>query len=126
MYLLKKDNFEFSKILANGYEIVEDEPNVSAKKTMANGSIRRNYGFMPKTNIKIKFSRLNKEEFELYNSYFDKDEDVFEYYSPKNGTYLEKKFFIKRPSTNISYIDNSDADFEEFEIELEQIDEVEE
>lgn len=125
MYLLKKGNFEFSKILANGYEIVEDEPNISSTKTMANGSIRRNYGLMPKTNIKVKFARLTKEEYLTYMSYFNKDEDVFTYYSPKNASYLTKKFFISRPETNIQYINNSETEFEELEIELEQIDEVE-
>lgn len=125
MYLLKKGDFEFSNILASGYEIVENEPNVSSKKTMANGSIRRNFGFMPKTNIKIKFSRLNKTDFELYMSKFANNEDVFTYYSPKNGTYLTKKFFIKKPTTNIQYIDDNEASFDEFKIELEQIDEVE-
>lgn len=124
MYLLKKGEFEFSKILANGYEIVEDEPNVNSKKTMANGSIRRNYGFMPKTNINIKFARLTKQEYLTYMSYFNKDEDTFTYYSPKNATYLTKKFFIKRPNTNIQYIDNNETEFDELEIELEQIDEV--
>lgn len=124
MYLLKKGDFEFSKILANGYEIIENEPNVNSKKTMANGSIRRNFGLMPKTNIKIKFARLNKTEYELYMSKFQNNEDIFTYYSPKNGTYLTKKFFIKRPTTNIQYIDNNSAEYEELEIELEQIDEV--
>lgn len=124
MYLLKKGDFEFSKILANGYEIIENEPNVNSKKTMANGSIRRNFGLMPKTNIKIKFARLDKTEYELYMSKFANDEDIFTYYSPKNGTYLTKKFFVKRPTTNIQYIDNNSAEYEELEITLEQIDEV--
>lgn len=125
MYLLKKDDFEFSKILANGYQITENEPNITATKTMANGSIRRNYGLMPKTNIKIKFARLTKQEYETYLDKFSNDEDTFTYYSPVNGTYLTKKFYIKRPKTNIQYIDLNETSFDELEIELEQIDEVE-
>ena len=125
MYLLKKDDFEFSKILANGYQITENEPNITATKTMANGSIRRNYGLMPKTNIKIKFARLTKQEYETYLDKFSNDEDTFTYYSPISGTYLTKKFYVKRPKTNIQYIDLNETSFDELEIELEQIDEVE-
>lgn len=126
MYLLKKGDFEFGKILANGYEIIENEPNINATKTMANGSIRRNYGYMPKTNIKVKFARLTRQEYEDYLEQLQNDEDIFTYYSPINNTYLTKKFYVKRPKTNIQYINNSETDFDELEIELEQIDEVEE
>ena len=56
MVLLKHDDFEFKNILSGGYNIIEDEPDVLSESTMADGSIRRNYGKMPKTNIKIKFN----------------------------------------------------------------------
>ena len=53
MVLLKHGTFEFKNILSEGYNIIEDEPDVLSESIMADGSIRRNYGKMPKTNIKI-------------------------------------------------------------------------
>ena len=44
MVLLKHDDFEFKNILSGGYNIIEDEPDVLSESTMADGSIRRNYG----------------------------------------------------------------------------------
>ena len=48
MDLLKHGDFVFKNILSGGYNITEDEPDVLSEATMADGSIRRNYGKMPK------------------------------------------------------------------------------
>ena len=60
MVLLKHGDFEFHHILSGGFKILENEPKVISEITMADGSIKRNYGEMPKTSIKVKFSQLNK------------------------------------------------------------------
>ena len=70
MTLLKHGNFKFKNILSGGYNIKEDETDVLSKVTMADGSIRRNYGKMPKTTIKVKFSQLNKDTVKEYISHF--------------------------------------------------------
>lgn len=95
MSLLKHNNYEFRKLLAGGYSIKEDEPNILLEKTMADGSIRRNYGNMPKTYIEVKFSQLNKNEFQEILSHFNLNEDYYTYFSPKNQSLLTKKFFVE-------------------------------
>lgn len=125
MVLLKHNDFEFKNILSEGYNIVEDEPDVLSEVTMADGSIRRNYGKMPKTRIKIKFSQLNKNTFKEYRFHFFNNEDVYSYFSPKQQKMLTKKFFVKFPETSILSI-TKEHRYNEFEVELEQCGEVSE
>ena len=125
MTLLKHGDFEFKNILSGGFNIKEDEPNVLSEVTMANGSIRRNYGKMPKTNITIKFGQLNKTMYQEYMSHFSKDEDVYSYFSPKQQKMLTKKFFISFPETSILSTTKNHR-YDEFEVELTQAGEVSE
>lgn len=123
MVLLKHNDFEFKNILSEGYNIVEDEPDVLSEVTMADGSIRRNYGKMPKTNIRVKFSQLDKDKYQEYRSHFLNNEDVYSYFSPKQQRMLTKKFFVKFPETSILSITKKHR-YDEFEVELEQCGEV--
>lgn len=125
MDLLKHDNFTFKNILSGGYNITENEPDVLSETTMADGSIKRNYGPMPKTNIKIKFSQLNKDTYQEYMSHFSKNEDVYSYFSPRQQKMLTKKFFVSFPETSIVSITKNHR-YDEFEVELEQCGEVSE
>lgn len=125
MVLLKHGNFEFKNILSTGFNIIEDEPDVLSESTMADGSIRRNYGKMPKTNIKVKFSQLDKDKYQEYMSHFSKNEDVYSYFSPKKQKMLTKKFFVNFPETSIVSITKNHR-YDEFEVELEQCGEVSE
>lgn len=123
MALLKHGNFEFKNILSGGYNIIEDEPKVLSETSMADGSIRRNYGKMPKTNIKVKFSQLDKDTYKEYMSHFSQNEDVYSYFSPKQQTILTKKFFITFPETSIVST-TKEHRYDEFEVYLEQCGEV--
>lgn len=125
MDLLKHGDFTFKNILSGGYNIIEDEPDVLSETTMANGSIRRNYGKMPKTNITIKFSQLNKDTYKEYMSHFSQNEDVYSYFSPRQQKMLTKKFFVTFPETSIVSITKNHR-YDEFEVELEQCGEVSE
>lgn len=125
MVLLKHGNFEFKNILSTGFNIIEDEPDVLSESTMADGSIRRNYGKMPKTNIKVKFSQLDKDKYQEYMSHFSKNEDVYSYFSPKKQKMLTKKFFVNFPETSIVSVTKNHR-YDEFEVELEQCGEVSE
>lgn len=125
MVLLKHGDFEFKKILSEGYNITEDEPDILSESTMADGSIRRNYGKMPKTNIKITFSQLDKDTYKEYISHFSQNEDVYSYFSPKQQKMLTKKFFVRFPETSILSITKNHR-YDEFEVELEQCGEVSE
>ena len=125
MTLLKHGNFEFKNILSEGYNITEDEPDILSESTMADGSIRRNYGKMPKTNIKITFSQLDKDTYKEYISHFSQNEDVYSYFSPKQQKMLSKKFFVTFPEMSILSITKNHR-YDEFEVELKQCGEVSE
>ena len=120
MVLLKHGDFEFHHILSSGYNILENEPVVLSETVMADGSIKRNYGEMPKTNIKIKFSQLDKEAYTQYMSHFLNNEDIYTYFSPRSQTMLTKKFFVKFPENSMVYGSDTEQTYEEFEIELNQ------
>lgn len=123
MILLKHGDFEFKNILSGGFNIKEDEPDILSEVTMADGSIKRNYGRMPKTNIKVKFSQLNKNTYQEYISHFSKNEDVYSYFSPKQQTMLTKRFFVVLPETSILSITKKHR-YDELEVELTQCGEV--
>ena len=125
MDLLKHDNFTFKNILSGGYNITENEPDVLSETTMADGSIRRNYGPMPKTNIKVKFSQLDKDTYKEYMSHFSQNEDVYSYFSPRQQKMLTKKFFVTFPETSIVSTTKKHR-YDEFEVELKQCGEVSE
>lgn len=125
MTLLKHGNFEFKNILSGGYNIKEDETDVLSKVTMADGSIRRNYGKMPKTTIKVKFSQLNKDTYKEYISHFSQNEDVYSYFSVKQQKMLTKKFYVTFPETSVLSITKNHR-YDEFEVELQQCGEVSE
>ena len=120
MVLLKHGDFEFHHILSGGYNILENEPDVISEITMADGTIKRNYGNMPKTAIKIKFSQLDKDTYQEYMSHFANNEDVYSYFSPRNQTILTKKFFVTFPESSMLYGDDTEQTYDEFEIELNQ------
>lgn len=125
MTLLKYGNFEFKNILSGGYNIKEDETDVLSEVTMADGSIRRNYGKMPKTTIKVKFSQLNKDTYKEYMSHFSQNEDVYSYFSLKQQKMLTKKFYVTFPETSVLSITKNHR-YDEFEVELQQCGEVSE
>lgn len=125
MDLLKHGTFVFGHILSGGYNILENEPSVLAEYTMADGSIKRNYGLMPKTKIKIKFSQLDKNTYQEYLSHFSNNEDNYSYFSPRNQAILTKRFFVTFPENSLLYESDTEQTYDEFEVELNQCGEVE-
>lgn len=125
MDLLKHGDFVFKNIISGKYNIKEDEPTILSEMTMADGSIKRNYGQMPKTVITVTFGRLNKELYQEYVSHFANNEDVYSYFSPKQQTMLTKKFFVTFPETSILSVTKNHK-YDEFTVTLEQCGEVSE
>lgn len=120
MALLIHEGFEFKNILSGGYKIKEDEPDVKSKQTMGDGSIRRNYGQMDKTEIKINFGQMNSQTFQEYMNHLKKHEDYYTYFSQRNNCMLTKKFFVSRPDVPIISTLHGGR-YDEFEITLSQI-----
>lgn len=125
MDLLKHGDFVFKNILSGGYNITEDEPDVINEVTMADGTIKRNYGAMPKTTITVTFGQLNKDTYKEYMSHFSKNEDVYSYFSLKQQKMLTKKFFVAFPETSVLSTTKNHR-YDEFEVELQQCGEVSE
>ena len=120
MVLLKHGDFEFHHILSGGYNIVENVPNIISKVQMADGTIKRNYGEIPKTTIRIKFSQLDKATYQEYMDHFTNNEDIYSYFSPKQQKMINKKFFVNFPENSILYGSDIEQIYDEFEIILEQ------
>lgn len=122
--LLKKGNYEFPHIISDGYKVTGDVDDVLAEYTMGSGAIRRNYGAMPKTNIKAQFGRMNKNELaevltQLKGEHWEGD---FTYWSPNRKQYLTARFFVTSPEIPVVYTNYDDYEYEEFEVELNQCD----
>lgn len=124
MELLKHGDFVFSNILRSGYKVTTNKPEVLSKITMADGTVKRNYGEMPKTTVKIKFGQLDRITYRLYMSHFQLPEDNYTYLDTDTGEMLTKRFFVTRPQDVVNYIDENEEIHEEFEIILEQCGEV--
>lgn len=120
MVLLKHGNFEFHNILSGGYKILSNKPQVLSETTMADGTIKRNYGEMPKTTIKVKFGNLDRVTYRQYISHFQLPEDIYTFFNTTTGEMLTKKFFVKRPEDNLEYADDLEETHKEFEITLQQ------
>lgn len=122
--LLKKGNYEFPHILSDGYSVIENVNDVLAEYTMGNGAIRRNYGAMPKTQIKVKFGRMGYYDMAsiLEKLGADNWEGDYTYWSPKRNQYLTAKFFVTPPEIPIVYTNYADYEYEEIEVELNQCD----
>lgn len=118
--LLRHGEFEFTNIISDNYEIQEDVPDVISTATMGDGSVRRNYNPMPKTNIKVLFGQMNEENFETYLSHFSEAEDYFTYWSYKEQKYLTKLFFVTPPTAKVIQA-IEDGLLDEFEVVLSQI-----
>lgn len=120
MVLLKHGNFEFHNILSGGYKILSNKPQVLSETTMADGTIKRNYGDMPKTTIKVKFGNLDRVTYRQYISHFLLPEDTYTFLNTDTGTMQTKKFFVTRPEDSLDYIDDFEETHTEFEITLQQ------
>lgn len=125
MDLLKHNDFSFKNILQGGYKILPNKPDVISKVTMANGSVRKNYGRMPKTTVKITFGQLDRDTYREYMSHFSLPEDYYSYYDTDTGEMKTKKFSVERENDSIDYIDDIKERHEEFTVTLTQVDELE-
>ena len=125
MVLLKHGNFEFKNILKNGYKVLPNKYDVLSKITMADGSIKRNYGNMPKTTINIKFGQLDRTTYREYISHFQLPEDEYTYLNTDTGQLQTKRFYVVRPSDSLDFINDAEETHDEFEITLEQCGEAE-
>ncbi len=95
MYLLKKENFTFDKILKSGYEI-DEQPNTISKVQFVNGNRKRVYTNYEDCVIKINLGGIDASDF---NDYLTNLVDgTYQYWSFKHNEYRTANFLVNIPS----------------------------
>lgn len=118
-YLLKIENTILKYILSGGYQIQENQEIVLSKKTMADGTERRNIAEKRKTTIKIKFSQIDGATLQEYSSLWQNDFNV-EYWSKDDRMYKNGVFrLLKKPTNSVLY--SPKEIFDEFDITMESV-----
>lgn len=118
-YLIKIGDTKLKYILSGGYQIQENQEIILAKKTMADGTERRNIAEKRKTTIKIKFSQIDGTTLQEYSSLWQNDFNV-EYWSKDDRIYKTAVFRLsKKPSNSILY--SVKEIFDEFDVTLESV-----
>ncbi len=118
-YLLKIGNTKLRYILRGGYEIQENQDIVLKKKTMADGTVRRNIAEKKATTIKVKFSQIDGSTLATYNALWQDDFEA-EYWSKDDRKYKTATFRVSNKPTN-SILYSLDEIYDEFDIELESV-----
>lgn len=99
MYLLKKDSFEFSKILESGYTI-DEQPNLIAKKQFVNGNRKKIVTSYVDCVITINLGGLELSDIDDYLEALE--DGSFEYYSINDNMYKTANFIVTKPSITIN------------------------
>lgn len=118
-YLLKIGNTKIKYILKGGYQIQENQEIILAKKTMADGTERRNIAEKKKTTIKIKLSQIDGATLQSYCNLWLEDFEA-EYWSKDDRTYKTTTFRVEKKPTN-AMLYSPDEIFDEFEVVLESV-----
>lgn len=121
MYLLKKDDYEFNKILRNGYKIDEQEAATEIVQ-YSNGKRKKIKSGYDDCIIKLTFGGLDGN---TTKEYIEKLIDgEYEYWSIKNKAYKKANFLVIMPEQSmISALD--EQYFDDFEVTLQKASEVE-
>lgn len=118
-YLLKIGDTKIKYILSGGYDIQENQEIVLSKKTMADGTIRRNIAEKRKTTIKIKFSQIDGSTLQEYNRLWQNDFEA-EYWSKDDRMYKTALFRVEKKPTN-SMLYSPKEIFDDFNVTMESV-----
>lgn len=118
-YLLKINGVMIKYILSGGYDIQENQEIVLAKKTMADGTTRRNIAEKKKTVIKIKFSQIDGVTLQEYSELWQNDFET-EYWSKDDRVYKNGMFRVENKPTN-SVLNSLKEVYDEFEVVMESV-----
>ena len=118
-YLIKIEDTILKYILSGGYQIQENQEIVLSKKTMADGTERRNIAEKRKTTIKIQFSQIDGATLQEYNKLWQNDFNA-EYWSKDDRMYKNGIFRLSEKPTN-SILYSPKEIFDEFDVTLESV-----
>lgn len=118
-YLIKIGDTKLKYILSGGYEIQENQEIILSKKTMADGTERRNIAEKRKTTIKITFSQIDGATLQSYCKLWLEDFNA-EYWSKDDRMYKTAIFRVENKPTN-AMLYSPDEIFDEFDVVLESV-----
>lgn len=118
-YLIKIGDTKLKYILSGGYEIQENQEIILSKKTMADGTERRNVAEKRKTTIKINFSQIDGATLQNYCQLWLED-FIAEYWSKDDRMYKTAVFRVENKPTN-AMLYSPDEIFDEFDVVLESV-----
>lgn len=123
MYLIKKNNFEFNKILENGYVIKEGNNTISTQQ-LANGKRKKILTNYIDCIITINLGGLDNTDFEDY--YNELTDGTYEYYSLNDNQYKTANFIVEKPEIAINkMISTSNYSIDDFTVTLEKSSDIE-
>lgn len=110
MILLKRkledgSYFDFDKILRNGYEI-DEQPNLIAKKQMANGKRKKIITNYTDCSIKINLGLFDNKTYQEYKTNLVDGE--YQYFSFEDNAMKNANFIITNPSIKTEYAYSND------------------
>lgn len=118
-YLLEINNTKLSYILSGGYKIQENQDIVLKKKTMADGTERRNIAEKKKTTIAISFSRIDGVTLKDYITLMQGDFTAT-YWSKDSREYKTATFRLDSQPTNEMIYSPTEI-YNEFSVTLESV-----
>lgn len=118
-YLVKIGTTKLRYILRGGYNIQENQDIVLEKKTMADGTERKNIAEKKKTTIGITFSQIDGVTLKSYIDLWQGDFTA-QYWSKDDRTYKTATFRLSEMPTN-SMLYSKDEIYDEFDIVLESV-----
>ena len=121
MYLLKKDDFTFDKILESGYSI-DEQPNVISTKQFVNGKRKKIVTDYTDCVININLGGLETSDIESYLEALQDGE--FEYYSIVGQEYRSANFIVLKPALVINKA-HSEQYYDDLTVILEKSSDVE-
>ena len=123
MYLIKKGNFEFSKILESGYTIVEGNNEIS-KTQFANGKRKKILTSYEDCVITLNLGGIDDSDL---IDYLDKLTDgTFTYFSLKDMQYKTANFIIDKPELIVNkMLSTSSFEIDDLTVILEKSSDIE-
>ena len=118
MYLIKKGNFEFNKILESGYNITQGNNEIS-KTQFANGKRKKIVTNYVDCVITLNLGGLDNTDLNTYLT--NLTDGQFTYYSFINNQYETANFIVNKPSLTVNKMySTSNYELEDLTVTLEK------
>lgn len=118
MYLIKKGNFEFNKILESGYTIIEGKNEINVVQ-FANGKRKKILTNYVDCVIYINLGGLDNTDLTTYLS--NLIDGTYQYYSFNDSQYKTANFIVSKPELTVNKALNiNNYEIDDFTVKLEK------